>query len=201
MCYRTLFVAFLFCHTPAWSEGAAAPEGWWAVGEQPPAYVVRVDQVTAFSGFSSAVIASEDAGMGQFGGLGQAVSAAPYRGQKVRYTGYLKTDAVNGYGGLWMRVDAIDGRVLALDNMSARPITGTQDWARFEVVLDVPDEAGRLVIGALLAGTGRVWLDDAALELAEPTSPATGSTATEVIYHSRPVEALPTAPRNADFEQ
>jgi hypothetical protein len=42
----------------------------------------------------------------------------------------------------------------AFDNMSTRPILGTRDWTRFEVVLDIPASAIGLAFGFFLAGLG-----------------------------------------------
>jgi hypothetical protein len=119
----------------------------------------------------------------------------------LRYTGSLKTEAVNGHAGLWMRLDGEDGRLLSLDNMSDRPLSGTQDWARHEIVLDMPAEAARIVFGAILSGAGRVWFDDARLEVADPASPVTAPKAGREVYNKPPVEALPEAPRNLRFDE
>ena len=48
-------------------------------------------------------------------------------GKKIRYSGYIKTEGVTAYAGLWWRVDGESG-VLAFDNMSARGPKGTTDW-------------------------------------------------------------------------
>jgi hypothetical protein len=62
----------------------------------------------------------------------------------------------------------IDGRppspselppVLGFDNMQGRPIKGTRDWGRHEIVLDVPPEADVIGFGIVLSGPGRAWLD------------------------------------------
>ena len=64
-----------------------------------------------------------------FATLSQAFLADDYRGQRVRFSGWLKSDAVEAHGAIWLRIDA-QGRMLALDNMHTRPIKGTTDWRR-----------------------------------------------------------------------
>jgi len=83
---------------------------------------------------------------------------AKYAGSKVKLTGYIKTENVaGGWAGLWLRVDP---RV-AFDNMKDRGVTGTTDWTKYEVELDLkPDQAERIVVGGLLVGTGKMWLDN-----------------------------------------
>ena len=54
--------------------------------------------------------------------------------------------------------------MLAFDNMAARPIRGTVDWQRYDVVLDVPAEAKAIALGVLLTGTGEVFVADFKLE-------------------------------------
>jgi hypothetical protein len=50
------------------------------------------------------------------------------------------------------------------DYMQERPIEQGTDWARYDVVLDVPSNAVGVSFGVLLFGPGQVWLDDVALE-------------------------------------
>ncbi len=59
-------------------------------------------------------------------------------------TGYLKSDSVNGWTGLWLRVDNADNQPLSFDNMYDRGITGTTAWTKYEIILDVPDNASNL---------------------------------------------------------
>lgn len=44
-------------------------------------------------------------------------------------------------GGLWFRVDGTTGKSLSFDNMQDRAVKGTTEWARYEIVLDVPEGA------------------------------------------------------------
>jgi hypothetical protein len=100
-----------------------------------------------------------------YGTLMQAIAADEYRGRRLRFSADVKAAGVGGWAGLWMR---IDGRpkspselppVLGFDNMQGRPIKGTLDWRRYEVVLDVPAEARVIGFGIVLSGPGRAWLD------------------------------------------
>ncbi|MCA9492492.1 MAG: hypothetical protein KC621_21310 [Myxococcales bacterium] len=56
--------------------------------------------------------------------------------------------------------------MLSFDNMQERPIRGTQDWTRHEIVLDVPTGATNIAFGILVAGKGTVWIDRGAESVA-----------------------------------
>ena len=56
----------------------------------------------------------------------QAVDPAPYRGKKVRVSGWIRTDGRKGFrAGLWVRVDR-KNEMGFFDNMMNRSITGTE---------------------------------------------------------------------------
>ena len=90
-----------------------------------------------------------------------AVSA----GKRVRYSGFIKTTGVTrGYAGLWWRVDGESG-ILAFDNMSNRGVTGTSEWARYQIELPVAANARNINFGALHTGDGSAWFDGLTIEL------------------------------------
>lgn len=138
------------------------PADWTGGGE---GYELSVDEAEKHGGNASGRIrASVTAPSDGFGTLTKCTDAAPLTGSKITYAGFLKTQDVTGSGGLWFRVDGPQEgeqqNVLAFDNMSDRPIRGTTDWERHEIVLDVADEAVQVCFGFLLTGLGTVWGDD-----------------------------------------
>ncbi len=70
---------------------------------------------------------------------------------------------------MWMRVDGDNPnphkRSLSFDNMQGRPIKGTVDWKKYEIILDVPQESVLIAYGVLLDGPGSVWLDNFEFEV------------------------------------
>ena len=62
-----------------------------------------------------------------------------------------------------MRVDA-GKKPVAFDNMQNRSIKGTTPWIKYEVVLDVPQEATAIAMGILLNGRGAAWISSCAVE-------------------------------------
>lgn len=135
------------------------PEGWMTTGSNSDRYEMGVD---ASLPKGTALIRSRDDGAtdGSFGTLMQSIAADLFRGQRVRLGAELKAEDVTGAATLWLRADAAYGKTLAFDNMEKRPtngaLTGTVDWTRREVVLDVPAEAESLHFGFYLRGSGAI---------------------------------------------
>ena len=73
----------------------------------------------------------------------------------MRFSGFVKTENVKEYCGLWMRVDNRAEDVLQFDNMNDRRIMGSTHWNHYAIVLDVPEESATISIGVLLMGQAR----------------------------------------------
>ncbi|HEY1494930.1 MAG TPA: erythromycin esterase family protein, partial [Candidatus Solibacter sp.] len=100
-------------------------------------------------------------------GFGTAVGTfplAPVLGKKIKFSGYIKTDKVTGYAGLWWRAD-VDKSVGAFNNMQQLDIKGTTDWTPYSFELDIPGGATNINFGALMAGDGTAWFDDLKVEI------------------------------------
>jgi C-terminal processing protease CtpA/Prc len=80
----------------------------------------------------------------------------------IKLVGYLKTeDVANGFAGLWMRLEDNHGTVYSFDNMSDRGVKGTTDWKAYTIEFRYYErQAGKIVIGGLLAGDGKAWIDN-----------------------------------------
>ena len=153
---------------------AAAPAGWHIAGSKPASYEAGTDTQAAYNGHPSAYLKSNEPVSDGFGTLMQEFRADKYAGKRLRLSAFVKSDAVQDSAGLWMRVDK--GRdSVAFDNMQGRPIKGTIGWQKYEVVLDVPQDATGIFFGVLLGGSGEVWLNSAKLEVVGTDVPTTGA--------------------------
>jgi len=119
-------------------------------------------------------LASSTASSSDFGEMGTAKAPAAWLGQRVRLSGWIQSNAVTGWAGLWMRVDRGQTTGIAFDNMQCRAITGTTGWAEYEVVLDVASDATTVAYGVLLAGQGDVWLDGVSVDVTGTCTATTG---------------------------
>jgi hypothetical protein len=184
-------------------EGAldpVTPAGWALGRNSPDTYHIYLDSANAYGGKSSLVLLSTRAAATEFASFSQRIDAADYAGKRVRFSGYIKSKLVAQWAGLWFRVDTTTRQSVAIDNMEDRPITGTNDWTRCEIVLDVPDNAAMLLFGLLLEGTGQVWLDECALEVVGDDVDTTGMFVTGFTKQEPVPPGLPTSPNNMSFE-
>lgn len=134
--------------------------GWMLSGVDPQLYEIGVDLKEVYEGQASGYIrALPDVTNENFGTMMQQFKATRWLGKRVRLSGFVKTEGVNRFAGLWMRIDDAHGDVLQFDNMSNRPIQGTTNWNRYSIVLDVPEQSDVISFGILLTGGGQAWLD------------------------------------------
>ncbi|CAG0936708.1 hypothetical protein TFLX_05593 [Thermoflexales bacterium] len=147
---------------------------WVIAGTRPQDYEMGFDSEVVHTGKSSAYVKSVASAVPEFGTFMTMVDAANYRGKRVRLAALVKAERVEGQARLWLRVDGPESAVLGFDNMQNRPIQGTHDWQKYEVVLDVPENSVDLAYGILVAGKGQVWLDDVRLQVVDQSVPITG---------------------------
>ena len=117
-------------------------KSWFKAGSHPMNYELGIDTNTNFnkmnSGYLKAIVGQPEG----FGTLMQSFQATDYRNKRMRYSAVVKSEEVKEWAGLWMRIDGpVQGKSLGFDNMQNRPIAGTTDWQKHEVVLDVPQKS------------------------------------------------------------
>ena len=168
------------------------PEGWFAAGNKPSEFEMGVDNSVYQSGKSGAFIKSKNPGSNEFGTLMQSISAENYLDKRLRLTSFIKSKDVEGWSGMWMRIDGDKGEQLGFDNMQTRPIKGTTDWKQYEIILDVPANGKVINYGVLLGSNGEVWFDNLKLEVVDKNIPVTSA---------KPEISLLKEPVNLDFEE
>ncbi|KAA0021856.1 hypothetical protein [Antrihabitans cavernicola] len=117
-----------------------------------------------------------------FGTMTQVVKSNRYAGKRMRLSASLRANAIEGWAGLWMRIDRAHGGMLGFDNMQDRALTGSSGWRRVEIVLDVDaTEAQAIAFGVLLSGCGAVDISDIRFEEVGKDVPTTDSAITEPV--------------------
>ncbi|OWR31715.1 AraC family transcriptional regulator [Saccharibacillus sp. O23] len=169
-------------------------KGWFLSGSHPFHYEMGIDRKEAHRGTGSGYLKSVlSESPEQFGTMMQAFRADDYRGKRLRLSAFVKTREVDpGFAALWMRVDSADGDVLQFDNMANRPLTGTSEWNHYAIVLDIPTSSDSISFGALLSGSGQIWVDGFSFEEVPDTVPTT-NLETSGALHKDPV--------NLNFEE
>ncbi len=133
------------------------PENWFQWGS---GYTISLDGETKNSGKFSALI--EPMGIrspGTFGCIAMGIPAK-YDAQEIELRAYMKfTGVTEGPIGLMIRLDGEAG-IVGFENMQGKNIQGTKDWTEFSVKIPYSESAERIYIGAILSGTGKLWVDD-----------------------------------------
>ncbi len=149
-------------------------KGWTLSGTHPFNYQMGVDRETFHKGKASGFLQSVTVqSQGEFATMMQQFKAEKYLGKRLKLSGFIKSKAVDGFCGFWMRVDDALGDVLQFDNMSDRPITGDSEWNHYSIVLDVPQNSAVIAFGVLLSGNGQVWTDELSFEEVDDRTPTT----------------------------
>jgi hypothetical protein len=185
----------------AFALQATVPTGWFLAGTKPHDYDCSIDPGATYDGHPSTYLKSKPGIKATgFGTMMQDFSAAPYAGKRVRLSANLKSEAVESWGGLWMRIDDANHpnpnnghpSVVAFDNMHSRAIKGTTGWRNYSLVLDVPEGATGIYIGFQLDGPGALWVNGIKLEVVGHEVPVTGQPLNQ---------PAPQGPTNLNFEK
>jgi hypothetical protein len=174
------------------------PTGWVIAGDKPKSYDMGIDKGAGQDGKNAATIKSIKNKIDGFGTLMQTCLPDKYYGKRIRMSGFLKANNVTDWASFWLRIDQKgSSETLGFDNMhdgkKNRSITGTTDWKKYEIVLDVPLNASDLAYGALLSGTGQIWFDNLNFEVVDSSVPLTGLEKASLMPND--------APENLDFEK
>ena len=167
---------------------------WIITGTAPDKYEAGTDRKIFNTGTKAAYICStvEEYEADEYATVMQQFSAALFTGKRVRFAAFVKSRDVEGWAGLWMRLDGKFSDTLKLDNMQDRPITGTSEWNLYSCVLDVPEETKIINIGILLSGKGYVWMDNVSFQEVDKSIPTTDFEIQKV---------YPDYPENLSFEE
>ena len=172
------------------------PKYWFKAGSEPDAYEMGIDKGAGPNGGNAATIKSIKTKIKGFGCLMQNSQPDKYLGKRVRMSAYVKTKDVVDYASLWFRVDQWGSDIpLSFDNMRDgkidRSIKGTNDWAKYEIVLDVPEKASNIAYGAFVNGTGQIWFTNIKFEIVDKSV-----SSTNIREEKRTLEE----PSNLDFD-
>ena len=170
------------------------PAGWSKAGSEPNSYDMGIEKGAGMNGKNAATVKSIANNIVGFGTLMQYSSAEKFLGKRIRLSGYVKTKDVVKKSCFWLRVERTNSQIsLAFDNMQDRPIVGTTDWKKYEIVLDVPSNATKISYGGLLKGTGQIWFYNLAFEIVDNSIPTTGRKNEKTTVNAEPF--------NLDFDK
>ncbi len=83
---------------------------------------------------------------------------ANFSASKITLKGFIKTENVNGYAGLWLRADA-GNTAAAFGNLGESAPKGSTNWENYSVTIKMDKDVSKIIFGGLIAGRGKAWFD------------------------------------------
>jgi serine/threonine protein kinase len=146
-----------------WPASATLPPGWCNsqgfVADVSTTYELSVVERDDGPSGRCARLAHSHAAATDFGSLMQRIPGQGLGGRELLLEAEIRTEDVQEWAGLWLRIDGPCG-TLFFDNMHDRPLRGSTSWAIQRLSLTLPRETLWINYGALLVGTGTVWIDN-----------------------------------------
>jgi hypothetical protein len=193
----SLLSVFLFGFT----EGDIIPKGWHKAGSNKEDFRIGLDDKVSHHGQKSAFVESIAKEPSGFCTLMQTFTNKDYSDKRVKMTCFVKTEGTIDTAQMWVRIDDYDKKVFGdFDNMDNRPITGTNDWMKCEIIFDVPVSNCSINFGIILYGTGKTWIDNVSFEIVDKLTEKTAFTRDRSLPSSFIKENL-TNSLNLDFEE
>jgi RNA polymerase sigma-70 factor (ECF subfamily) len=115
------------------------------------------------------ILAAAVPGPAGFAFLSQEIEPDDYRGRAVTFRGDLRATDVADRAGLVLRIPRQGRRPAPPDpwhdpENHFAPVTGTRDWIRHEVTVQVPADAISIIFGVFLNGRGQIEFRDPELD-------------------------------------
>jgi hypothetical protein len=145
---------------------ASSIPGWNIHAHSSEAYSQRIAEGGAHGGRSFLEVKSTQQGSPEFFSASQGIVAGPYKGKRVRFRAFLKTEDVAEEASVAMVTST--GQSSYYATTRGRGAKGSTDWQPQEIVLDVPTDAEELSVSVILRGRGTLGVDDASLEVVDP---------------------------------
>jgi hypothetical protein len=141
------------------------PNGWWFNGLHKDDLNIGIENNIVQHGNKSAFIESLVQHPNEFSTLMQECIKKDFKGKRVKMTGYIKSQGLNDTATMWVRIDDCDKKMSTdFDNMMERPIIGTKDWTKCEIIFDVADKCA-IFYGFIFIGAGKFWVDNVSFEI------------------------------------
>lgn len=172
------------------------PKGWQPSGSAADKYEIGLWKAGGYDTTKNCGVIRSNKKVydrGEYGSMIQKLSSQRYLGKRIRLSGYMKTRGVTAWAGFFLRADvADDNKPVTFDNMHDMHVTGNTNWKEYNIELDVPVNASKIVFGARLHGEGMILFDNVKLE--------TIGEATLTSDYVKCDTSLKREPENLDFE-
>ncbi|MEI8325414.1 MAG: hypothetical protein WCH44_08620 [Betaproteobacteria bacterium] len=171
------FKALIAAPIVAWLMIASAatierPLDWSSSSSTSPGYQAGVDSTVVWNGKPALTLLGTGQTPAAFGDIHQWVGGWGYGGKRVRFSGMLRTSAVDLWAGVYINTGMFSPR--AMPSGVGKRGTNAQ-WQPVSVVIDVPQDVETIRMGLILVGNGQAWLSDLKFEEVGSEVPVTTS--------------------------
>jgi len=153
----------------------------YALAKSNPPYIYNFDKKILYKKRPSFSLENKKDISSGLGVLSATIDAKPYHNKRIRLSSYVRTENVAVWAAMWMRIDDKAGKPLTsclkdkprdtlMDNLLT---TGTAEWTKQEIVLDVGEESQTISYGIFLDGMGKIWISSPIIEVVDKTTPTT----------------------------
>src|SRR5665213_2124868 len=127
-------VSALFIASPAAATAQVSSSNRWLVtGSAIADFRIVVDTTEAHSGRASLLVSADAVPTG-FAAVATVLPAAPYAGQRLQISAFVRTAALGGGGmAVWARADSAGKSIAFVTTMGRRYVGGTIEWTRVSV--------------------------------------------------------------------
>lgn len=147
------------------AAGARCPPGWGCSAHaDPDSYAFKVDPAERSEGRQGLRI--EQVRPEPWALVTQFVAVDKLRGARMRYSLAIRLEGMTGNGAGPVFIAQGTGGVTLTHRQELSK--GTAGWRRVAIDFLVPRGAEGFEVGVLVEGPGRLWIDDARLEVLEP---------------------------------
>jgi C-terminal processing protease CtpA/Prc len=136
------------------------PLGWHS--SITPGFIVKTDSLIKYKGkYSICIERDTSVSTNQTGKISFTIPSI-YEGATIKLIGYMKTEGISpeGAAGLSISAEGAAG-TLEQNNMEVKKATGTNQWKKYSVELNLADDIKKIIIGGWVKGAkGKIWLDE-----------------------------------------
>jgi hypothetical protein len=133
-------------------------------------YYSRIDTNNPYNGAQCVMLGNDQVlSDTTYGSCMQSIYADPFRGRRIKISAAVRTEISDrvSTAQLWISYDNETDEPGELVAMQDNPIEN-DEWQRYELIISIGPDAGRINYGIMLAGSGRVWMDEVNIEVIDP---------------------------------
>lgn len=147
------------------------PKSWTKSGTWAGSYNMNIKPNEGLNNSNALQLESIGKNIMGSGAVIQTISSSNYIGKRIKLSAYIKTENVNDFACLVLcsnqNLDELwnDDEVISEDKKTF--LKGNHEYKKIECYLNVTDNFGNIVLGAMIKGEGKIWLDRFNLEIIE----------------------------------